>query len=335
MASEAALREYCIDQIHHQGFISVEFGVSGADIDPLFTTFRGVLDEVYGQKTQRGQDVLDAFAVIDPMRPHDSKGFIEQRRVGEISVYEGRSPGTDNKDVLHFTPLSAIQVRDHLRTRGGTPKIVDSLINQCMDFHEAIKASVTPVLKILGLDQHMVAPEGDELLNVHLLRIIRYIGTRASDENVFIARDELAELHLDRSKMTAAVWESYPGLVGAPANNQIGDPNLTVEQLDAYAEQALANPITHHSGFIKLFAGAGYNHLPQELQDRSGNLPPLLHGVTNEVPEGEERDAVVFFMNQTTRYNHWTPTATQETGFGDIRAAVEERQAQHGGLVAS
>lgn len=332
MASQASLREYYANQFHEQGFVSVPFSIHGADIDPLFTTFREVLDEAY-TPGQHGIDLIEAFKVETPGRPLDSRGFIEQRRIGQVSLNEiGRAPGTDNKDLMHYTPQTRLKVFDYMASRGGTSKAVKSLIDQCTDIHEATITAVRPAFAALGLEDVLIAPEGSPYENVHLVRILRYLGS-ASLAPPFIAKGDLAELHLDRSKMTAALWESRPGLVGATSNNLVGNRLITVEEFQQDAARALANRIDHHSGWAKLFAGAGYNHLPEEIQEQSGNLDPLLHGVLDLI-SGEERDAIVCFINQHTGFNDLVTASSRETGYTDIMDDIVNRDLRHGGLIA-
>jgi hypothetical protein len=339
MVTAGAERDYYIDKLNENGYVSVEFPVSGKDIDPLFGAFRDVLGEVYdedGRVVKGGQDIIDAFKVEVPGRPGDGRGFIEQRRVGLVSTNEiGRDPGTDNKDQLHFLPWSEEQIYRRFLHRGGAPQSVRTLVRQCVELQQAVQTAVRPVTRALGVEDIMFAPKGMEDRNVHILRVIRYLGS-AANEGVFIAPDPLAELHFDRSKFTAAVWESASGLVGTPGNNAFGNPNLSVEEFDAMAERALAHPISHISRQAKFFAGAGYNRLPHPLLPASGNVPLLLHGVTDDNP-GAERDAVVMFMNQHAAggMNDWVVAPKSETGFGNVRDAILERQERYGGLVAS
>lgn len=326
MPAEGARNHY-VESIQRNGFVPVQIGVSGADIDPLFASFRTVLHDIYDEQSQYGQDVIDGLNVSLPERPRDSVGFISQRRIGQINPYEiGRPPATDDKDVLHFTPQTVEYFTEYMKGRGGVSDAIRSLLDQCVELHETVKSSLRPVYAALGVSDYILSPRGYEHMDVHHVRLIRYLATTATESPHFKAHDSLAQLHLDRSKFTAAVWESSTGLVGAPANNVYGTPDLTLEKFDEAAERALATPIQHRSGQIKLFAGAGYNRLPGEIRKASGDLTPLLHGVTDDKP-GEERDAVVVFMNETNLHTDCSVPPQEETDFELIRQQIAIQQA--------
>jgi hypothetical protein len=334
MPSQEASRDYYVDQIHRNGYVSVDFPVNGADIDPLFASFRSLVTEVWERPNDHSQDIVDAFSIKHWQRPADSAGFIDQRRIDQYNRYDpGRAAATEDKDILHFTSLTASHVYEYLRTRGGQPRIVRELIKHCVDLQEAVRPAVQPALEALGVAEHLLAPKGLEIDNIHVLRILHYLAKPLVETRVEARRDKLSELHFDRSKFTAAVWESGPGLVGAPGNNGYGKRDLLVEELEVYAKRALNSPIKHTSRSLKLFAGAGYNRLPAPSRQVSGNLPLLLHGVTNDFPN-EERDAVVLFMNEHVGKHDASVPAVDECRFGNIRASVAERQLRHGGIVA-
>lgn len=326
MSSAETIPNY-VERVNREGYVALPIAMSGADIDPLFTSFRAVLNDIYEKPTQHGEDVIAALNVAVPGREGDSTGFIFQRRHGEINPYEPDSaPATDSKDVFHFTPRTMLHAREHLRTRGGMPQVLRQLLTQCVDLHFAARDSLRPVFKELGVSDYVLSPQGYELNDVHHLRIIRYLASEAeADAAPFKAHDALAQLHFDRSKFTAAIWESSSGLVGTAANNLLGEPDLTVEKLDEAAQRALHSPIAHHSGEIKLFAGAGYNRLPGEVRRASGNLQPLLHGVIDDHP-GEERDAVVLFMNETILHTDCSVPPKTETSLSHLRQLLQEQE---------
>lgn len=139
-------------------------------------------------------------------------------------------------------------------------------------------------------------------------------------------QEPIAELHFDRDIFTAAVTETAPGLVGAPSNTYIGDPNMTVEEFDSARIKALKTPIAHTVGRLCLFPGAKYNHLPLQAREESGNVPLLLHGVNNAMP-GVARFALVYFMHQ----HFWLPNistpAPSETRLKNIRDAIINKAA--------
>lgn len=325
MPSQEALRDYYIDKISHNGYVSVPFPITGSDLEPLFSNFRQLSDDVFASNSQRGQDVINAFLSEIPGRPYDSRSFINQRRTGQLNPYEvGRNPGTEDKDIAHITPLATVTAAEYMRTRGGMPAAMRKVLELTTEVHQVLRRSLVPVFGALGLNTTMISPLPED--NVHVLRILRYIGNDNPNEG-------LAELHFDRSKFTAALWESDPGLVGSTADNQVSNPGLTVEQFDAMAQQALSSPIKHRSGSLKLFTGAGYQHLPEVARQSSGNLPMLLHGVVNSQP-GQERDAVVVFMNEPANVRGIPPTQAEETGYSDVRHALYQRQLRHGGVLA-
>jgi hypothetical protein len=333
MTSRAALREYYVDQIHSQGYVNIGIDLKGNDINPLFTTFRTVLDDVYESPSQHGRDTIAALAVCVPGRPDDSYGYLEQRRRGTLNPYEDSGEkATEDKDVLHFTPQTTEYAQEYLRTRGNMSEAFRQLFAQCTELHYEVKRAMRPALQALGLETTLMAPENQPNQDVHLVRVVRYLGTKAMEPKpMHVAHDDLAELHFDRSKMTAAVWESSSGLVGTPANNLVGKSDLLLDEVDTYAERALNNPLSHRSGLLKLFAGAGYNHLPDNAKEASGNLPLLLHGVVDDHP-GEERDAIVIFINQRIGIDLSVPRGP-EKGFAHVRQAVLEKQLRLGGLV--
>jgi hypothetical protein len=322
MSGADSLRETYIEQIHEQGFVSAPDSVVETDIVLVFASFQLLLDEVYDRPTPYSKNILDAFKNEVPGRPHDSRGFIEQRRVGVISSNEtGRDPATEDKDQLHFTPQTVRSVEAHLAHHGGVPKMVRTLLNQCTDVYEAMRKSSVPVFEALGIDDYLLAPEGFE--DVHILRLLHHLG-RHSDKPT-ASTDLKAELHFDRSKFTAAKWDSRPGLKGAPGTNGFRNASLTVEDLDRFATEATAHPITHRPGYTEFFPGAGYKRLPAALRRRSGDLPIFLHYVEDLLPD-KPRDAFVFFANEHSGITTCSAPRATETGFGSVRKLVEARQ---------
>lgn len=325
MPAPEAARDY-IHSINTRGYLPVQISLSGADIDPLFASFREVVHDIYDSPSQHGRDVIDGLAVILPERPGDSSGFINQRRLGELNPYEPDSrPATENKDIFHFTPRTAEHFTEHMRTRGGVSQAMRSLLDQCVALHEEVKKGIRPALMALGVSDYILSPRGYEEYDIHHLRLLRYLGSTVTEASTTARQDALAQLHLDRSKLTAAVWESATGLVGATANNALGSPNLTVAEFDQMTARALASPIKHRSGEIKLFVGAGYNRLPGEVRHASGNLQPLLHGVVDDNP-GHERDAVVVFLNETALHTDCSVPTKSETSYEGIRQALLDRE---------
>lgn len=301
MTSPEGLRDYYVEQIRNKGYVSAPNKFAGHEIDPLFDTYRATLAEVFpdGNRTPFTDQVQAALDVSLPGRQHDSHGFLEQRRIGKPNPYEPDSRlATEDKDTFHFTPQTIHHVESHFGGKRKVPRPLKELLAQSNEIYHAALESVRPIYVALGLDDIMIAPKGSGHENVHLLRVLRYLG-KDQPTGVFIGDGELASLHFDRGKFTAAIWESRSGLVGTTGDNPTSNPNLTIEELDAQAERTLLSPIRHHSGYLKFFVGSGYYHLPAEKIESSGRLPMLFHGVTNDSP-GEERDAVVLFMNEHT-----------------------------------
>lgn len=280
MPGQAEIRDYYLDKIHEYGYISVPFSVDGSDIGPLFTQFREFLDICDEPGGKQFSDAL-AFKSTDPGAGGDY--FVNRRRVGSVNPHShnlGRS--TEDKDVAHIGPRSLDLAYERLG--GKMPSIMRQFLESCVEIHEAAKKSTAPVFEALGIKEIMFA--NDRLNDQHVVRLLRYLGTTATHKS---------NLHFDLSAFTLAVWESSPGLVGTPGNNAQRQ-SLSVDELDIMAEKANVNPIKHRSGRAKLFAGAGYNRFPDEIYERNGRLPLLLHGVLNEEAD-KERDAVVVFMH--------------------------------------
>jgi hypothetical protein len=327
MTTADTLQAHCIEEIHSNGFVCLELEASDVDVDNLFKNFAEVLDLAYGGSAQSGRahGMIEAFATLDTARPSDSAGFLAQRRVGEVNPYEkDPNPSTENKDLLHFTPLTIAKVTEYFRTNGGMPRVVANLLNESAEMHHALVESVRPALGALGVANAILAPTNlQDISNIHLLRAIRYVPLMTDQIRPREGQDSLAELHFDRSKFTIAGLESRPGLVGAPGNNRFGNESLTAPELETMASRALANPIDHSPGWVKLFPGAGYNHLPMDLRKASGELPPLLHGVIDNEP-GQERFVIVLFINEHNGLNYGVPSKS-ETGYGKLLQVLKKQ----------
>lgn len=313
MASIGAQREYYQDQLQERGYVSVAFGISGADIDPLFTQFREFLDLCSQPGGQQFSDAL-AYKPID--RSAGADGFMLRRRVGEVNPFSiNPIPSTEDKDVAHIFPASIVRAEAYLG-RFGLPAIMRKFLGSSIELHEAAKSCVRPVFKALGFEEALLA--ADKLDDQHVVRLLRYLGTSAALK---------AGLHFDRSWATLAAWESHPGLVGAPGNNA-QRKSLDITGLEEMATNALATPIAHRTGSAKLFLGAGYNRAPDDLYKQSGQLPLLLHGVRNEQPR-EERDAVVVFIHPPAGFPDYVVPGIGETGIEDIRDHILRRKPVH------
>jgi hypothetical protein len=309
-----AERAYYLEKIKDQGFISVPFGITGADIDPLFSQFREYLDLC---EQPGGQVYREAIAEKPPegCRTIGGDYFVTRRRRGEVNSFSiNKAPSTEDKDVAHIGPRSIALAES--RVGRQLPVAMRTFLGSCVELHEAAKAAVRPVYRALGVEHVMLAR--DPMEDEHVIRLLRYLGTAANLK---------ADLHFDRSAFTLAAWESHPGLVGAPANNAQRQ-SLGIEELEERATAALASPIQHNSGRAKVFLGAGYNRLPNQIFDINGRQPLLLHGVRNERPE-EERDAVVVFMHPPAHYPGYIVPGEEETGIDTVRAHILRRSPAH------
>jgi hypothetical protein len=291
--------------LREEGYINVEFGIDGNNIDPLFDQFRELSELIW---TPEGThfDLEDALHYTIDERPKDADYFMVHRRIGEINPHSpDRAVGTDSKDLAHIGPRSMQEAKAKLGKR--MPKVMREFIGSCLEIHEVTKQAVRPVYRALGMEDLMLAknPEND----IHMVRVLRYLGSTTTHK---------ADLHFDRAVATVAAWESSPGLVGAPGNNSIGDSRLTPGDLIDTIAAANASDLIHESGKAKFFLAAGYNRLPdEEVFEKNGPLPLLAHGVLNQDPN-EERDAVVVFMNPHLGVKGYVVPSPEETGLSDV-----------------
>lgn len=298
MSVEQLQPENYIRPLNYEGYVAIPYELGSDNMAPLFTDFSDLLATIDDLPPDTRQDWYQALHNYVPGREDDSQGFLVRRRIGEANSFEARATkSSDNKEVLHWTPRTWGTAEERFRSR-GLPSPMRQVLERCQEVHEAAVRALRPVVRELGLEDMLLAPEGHEEDNVHVVRLIHYLGHRVTKQTLApVEFDPLAELHFDRSKLTLALWESTPGLVGTPAQNLRGDPALTLEALEAHADQALCSPIAHRPREAKLFAGAGYNHLPLDVRQASGEIPLLLHGVLDAQP-GTPRDAAVVFINQ-------------------------------------
>jgi hypothetical protein len=308
-----------ITSLLSEGYASVPINVSGADIDPLFQQFRefaaiawpereeGESDDAFTKRQAAGQELVEAMHYKIPERPNDADYYMIHRRVGEDTPFS-RTAATENKDVLHTGPRTLSTAQERLGKR--MPGAMQALLESCVELHEAVKTSVRPVYRELGIEDIMLAEDATN--DIHMVRVLRYLGTNATHK---------ADLHFDRAVATMAVWESSPGLVGTPGNNTLARP-MTQAELDAMTAKADASPINHVSGEAKFFLGAGYNRLPRDIHDNNGTLPLLAHGVVNQ-ESSEERDAVVVFMNPHLGIEDYVVPSKAETSMTHLRASLE------------
>jgi hypothetical protein len=324
-------RHMVVEEIKTNGYLAVDFLMSGSDIDPLFKDFGVLTDEVYSNtESESSIDIVESLKNVATSRVGDSAGFLARREVGKLNPFEParKSVGTENKDILHFTPRTESFAREYLSHRGGMPAIMRRVIDSCTDIQQSASQALVPALRELGLSDIMLGQKAsDNLNNVHVLRVLRYPAKTETEQSAKSWASPFADLHFDRAKMTAAIWESLPGLVGLPFNNNKGNPSLTVDQLDEAAKKAIVSPIDHRTNELKLFAGAGYNCLPQSYQEVSGNLDPLLHGVV-DVSGGQERYAVVLFINQLLGFRQASVPKEKECDFQTLRGELVKRDAR-------
>lgn len=312
MPSREAERDYYLDKLEEKGFVSVPFGITAADINPLFDEFRDFLDICEQPGGERFREAI-AFKPADRFTGGDY--FVARRRVGEINHNAvNLLPSTEDKDIAHIGPRSFQMA--HERLGGHMPVVMRQFLDSCLELHEAAKTSVRPVFRSLGLERVLLAE--DSLRDEHVVRLLRYLGSSASHK---------AGLHFDRSVATLAAWESHPGLVGGPGQNA-QRRGLDITELETAAAIANQTPIRHHSGSAKVFLGAGYNRLPDQDYSHNGELPLLLHGVLNERPN-EERYAVVVFMHPPARYPGYQVPSGHETGLEGVRDHILRRSPPH------
>lgn len=320
--SEANESQYILEHLREYGYVSTGMELGSEQIAETFDSFEAVLQEIYEGPVKHGQRLIDALAVTYPGREHDSKGFIERRQIGVVSAYEiDRAPATESKDILHFTPQTYRYASEYFGGNEKVPAVLKLLLDQCVEIHEAAKKGMQPALKALGLDKIILAPKGSAMEDIHVLRLLKY-PPMTPGELALLPPDARAELHFDRSIVTGAFCESEPGLVGGPANNHIGLPELTMDEFESMRLQALDSPIQHRRKHIKVFAGAGYNHTPEEIRKINGDLPLLLHGVKNG---RQERKAGVLFCNAHGGIKGVQVPKAYETGYGEVYKVLRER----------
>ncbi|HET9173792.1 MAG TPA: hypothetical protein VFN56_00755 [Candidatus Saccharimonadales bacterium] len=307
--------DYYKDMLRTNGFVSVDFGISGADIDPLFAQFNELTDIAF-QPDGSGKALIDAFHYTIPGRPNDADYYLTHRIKGDINPYNQTGiSGTDEKYLAHVGPLTLAYAHSQLGRR--MPIVMRRFIELCLVLHEEAKRSAEPVFRALGIADALLAKDSTE--DIHMVRVLRYLGTQATYK---------AGLHFDRSVATVAAWENKPGLVGAAGHN--GHlRTLDIHEADHMAATATTTPIAHRSGQAKVFLGAGYQHLPTEHRDANAFMPLLLHGVINDTP-GEERNAVVVFMNPHRFFKGYSvPNSAHETGFDEVRNYILRRRPPH------
>lgn len=291
----------------------------------MFEAFEELIEETFESDLAHGRSLVDAFFVEVPGRADNSRGFIDQRRVGKINPYEvGRSTATENKDLLHYTTRTHQSVEERLGHQMS--RSTRNFISLAEEAYQQIISSLRPPLIALGMDADILPPEESLAEEVVVMRLLNYLGGKESptpDNN-----DSLAELHFDRSKLTAAVWSSAPGLVGGPAHNQISDSMLTVEDFEAMSVRALGSPIPARRDYFPFFFGAGFNYQMRDKYPEFANTPMLLHGVS-QTDQNIGRKALVAFINERSDLHFGSPPVAEDR-WSSIRSALSERQSRYG-----
>ena len=335
MTHPDSLKEYYVDQIANRGYVTAAFEIGPLDTFRLFTNLDEVFGEVFDNPSPSGVHIIKSLAVGLHGRDDNSQGFIDRRRVGEVSAYEiERGPGTEDKDLLHFTPYTLENATAYFGGLQRMPSLLKSLLEYCQTYYEAVQTGMSPVLEALGLKPYLIAPHGYR--NVHINRFISYpaIAETETAPQLIMPGQQLgnrAELHFDRGRMTAATAEDTEGLVGTQGNNLTGRPNLRVDEIDEMATRAIATSIKHEARRMKIFAAAGYNHIPAPIIEESGNIDLLLHGAINLIPN-TVRHAAVTFINEHSGIIGWPTPGKHETGFGKFRTFAAERERRYGSM---
>ncbi len=311
MAGKDILKEGYVEELRVNGYIDLLTQSDGMDsVFEEFTDFMGLCDEA-------GGEVFASAIAFTPDNPHyGGDYFVNRRRVGDINPHAiNKAPSTEDKDLAHIGPTSLSRAESILG-KTGVPVVMRKFLTTCIELHHINRAEVGPVFDALGIKSIMLAdnPEDD----IHIQRFLRYLTSTISHK---------AGLHIDRSAFTTARKETTPGLIGAPGNNAQRTP-LTLAEVDDMEARANASPIQHIPKHIKLFAAAGYNRFSDEVYDLNGELPLLMHGVLNLVPN-EERFAHVAFMHphlQAARLMGYLVPTSNETGIEGIRSFLEEQR---------
>lgn len=309
MSRQNVLRESYIEELRTNGFIDLATNTEG--MGPMFEEFRDFLELCDEPDGQRFADAL----TYTPNDVHNGGDyFVNRRRVGDINPHAiNKAPSTEDKDLAHIGPASLLRAESVLG-KSGVPKVMRKFLMSCVELHHSNRADVGPVFDALNIKDVMLAPNPEDDMFVY--RFLRYLSSDVSHK---------AGLHVDRSAFTTARKETTPGLIGTPANNAQRSP-LSIPELDAVEARANATPINHTPGHVKLFVGAGYNRFSDDVYDRNGELPLLMHGVLNLVPD-EERFAQVGFMHphlRAARAMDCRIPTPDETGIEGIRAYLEE-----------
>lgn len=311
MVTKDILRDNYCEELRVNGYINLP--TNNEDINSVFeefTDFMSLCDEMDGEVFSNAI----TFTSDDPHSGGDY--FVNQRRVGEINPYAiNKTPSTEDKDLAHIGPTSLSRAESILG-KTGVPVVMRKFLTTCIELHHINRAEVGPVFDALGIKDIMLADNPKD--DIHVQRFLRYLTSSAIHK---------ADLHIDRSAFTTARQETTPGLIGAPGNNAQRTP-LTLAEVDDMEARANASPIQHIPKHIKLFAGAGYNRFSDKVYNRNGELPLLMHGVLNLVPD-ETRFAHVVFMHphlKAAREMNFKVPTRHETGIKDIRTLLEEQR---------
>ncbi len=336
MSVTTEVRDFHRDQLHERGYTTVDFGLPQEFMADLFDNIGILFDDAFDPKNSDGHRIVESLSVSIPSRPGYTVGSIDRRRIGEVSPYDpGSDPATEDKDQFHHTPQTNEAVDRYFRGSGGAPAILRGVLAQCDIYHREVAESVRPVASALGLEYYLLAERLKN--NVHMNRFLFYPPVEGSFDNLEEQLDlaeliqsgkpigDSAELHLDRNRLTVASYKDAPGLVGAPANNRFGRPDITLEEFDLMAQTALNTPIPYVPGKADVFAGAGINHVPLEILSQNDRPEPLLHGVRGEANVAGRRSAVTF-LYEHKGIEKWPLPGSTEKGFWNIRNDIEANQ---------
>src|SRR5690349_20972898 len=133
---------YYQDMLREQGYINLDFPISGADIDPLFEQFREFIAIGYGED-ELPNEFVKALSYEVPGRPTDASYRFSHQRIGVENPDEpGRGASTDDKDLAHIGPRSLTIAQERLGKR--MPAIMRQFITTCRELHEVTKTTVRP-----------------------------------------------------------------------------------------------------------------------------------------------------------------------------------------------
>lgn len=280
------------EQLHGRGYANLDFHLGKSACQELFGTFKDFVRLC----DEPGGDKLKQALSFDINGRGNGEYFLDLRLPGANNEGQ-RGVSEDHKYVMHYGAQTLDRVH---KTIGSPPAEMKKFLDNCDEFYFRGRMTAFYGAKALGIDE-LLFPE-DEIDDVHLLRVIDYIG---SDNG------HLGEAHFDRGVTTLAMSESHSGLRGVPADNGYLRPldDLTLQRLKHHME-----PVEHHENVAKFFAGAGLRRLPSQLRAENDldKIPLFAHDIVNERP-GENRQAVVMFFNPQLGFDNYSVPTKEET----------------------